>query len=107
MGPAMARIGHYFTPFQAHVVGQAELDVSRFAMDQALLILEREAKYKADGPSLRRPLRLPVRDAVAKPAGLRQGPRSDRRRPELLLRRLARLHPHSFAPGSATSISPT
>ena len=51
MGPAMARIGHYFTPFQAHVVGQAELDVSRFAMDQALLILEREAKYKADGPT--------------------------------------------------------
>ena len=51
MGPAMARIGHYFTPFQAHVIGQAELDVSRFAMDQALLILEREAKYRADGPN--------------------------------------------------------
>ncbi len=51
MGPAMARIGHYFTPFQAHVIAQAELDVSRFAMDQALLILEREAKYKADSPS--------------------------------------------------------
>jgi len=52
MGPAMARIGHYFTPFQAHVIGQAELDVSRFAMDQALLILEREAKYRADNPSV-------------------------------------------------------
>ncbi len=52
MGPAMARIGHYFTPFQAHVIGQAELDVSRFAMDQALLILEREARYRADGPSV-------------------------------------------------------
>lgn len=52
MGPAMARIGHYFAPFQAHVVTQAELDMSRFTMDQALLILEREAKYKADGPSL-------------------------------------------------------
>ncbi len=50
MGPAMARIGHYFTAFQTHVITQAELDVSRFAMDQALLILEREAKYKADGP---------------------------------------------------------
>ena len=51
MGPAMARISHYFTPFQTHVVGQAELDVSRFPVDQALLILEREAKYRADGPS--------------------------------------------------------
>ena len=51
MGPAMARIGHYFTPFQAHVVDQAEEDVSRFPMDQALLVLEREAKYKADGPT--------------------------------------------------------
>ena len=51
MGPAMARIGHYFTPFQTHVVNQAELDVSRFPIDQALLILEREAKYRADGPA--------------------------------------------------------
>ena len=30
MGPAMERIGHYFTPFQAHVVTQAEHDTSRF-----------------------------------------------------------------------------
>jgi hypothetical protein len=52
MGPAMGRIGHYFTPFQTHVVSQAETDVSKFPMEQALLILEREAKYKADGPSL-------------------------------------------------------
>ena len=52
MGPAMARISHYFTPFQTHVVSQAENDVSRFPMDQALLLLEREAKYKAEGPSL-------------------------------------------------------
>jgi hypothetical protein len=52
MAPAMARIGHYFTAFQTHVVGQAEVAMSRFSMEQALLILEREAKYKADGPSL-------------------------------------------------------
>ena len=51
MAPAMARLAHYFTPFQAHVIDQAEHDVSRFPMDQALLILEREAKYKADGPN--------------------------------------------------------
>jgi hypothetical protein len=52
MGPAMERISHYFTPFQAHVIGQSENDLSRFSMDQALLVLEREAKFKADGPSL-------------------------------------------------------
>ncbi|HZW35201.1 MAG TPA: hypothetical protein VFF52_31050, partial [Isosphaeraceae bacterium] len=32
MSPAMARISHYFTPFQTHVISQAELDQSRFAM---------------------------------------------------------------------------
>jgi hypothetical protein len=52
MGPAMARINHYFTPFQTHVIEQAEHDVSRFAMEQALLVLEREAKFKAESPSL-------------------------------------------------------
>jgi hypothetical protein len=52
MAPAMARIGHYFTPFQTHVIDQAEQDTSRFAMEQALLILEREAKFKAENPSL-------------------------------------------------------
>jgi hypothetical protein len=51
MGPGMTRLGHYFTSFQAHVVGQAEGDFSRFSMDQALLVLEREAKFKADGPT--------------------------------------------------------
>jgi hypothetical protein len=52
MSPAMVRIGHYFTPFQAHVISQAELDQNRFAMEQALLVLGREAKFKAEGPSL-------------------------------------------------------
>jgi hypothetical protein len=52
MGPAMARIGHYFTPFQTHVVTQAENDFSRFPMEQALLVLEREARYRAQEPSL-------------------------------------------------------
>ena len=52
MGPAMARISHYFTAFQTHVISQAEQDVSRFPMEQALLILEREAKFKADGATI-------------------------------------------------------
>ena len=49
IGPAMTRLAHYFTPFQAYVVARAEEDASRFTMDQALLILEREAKYRAEG----------------------------------------------------------
>jgi hypothetical protein len=51
LGPAMERINHYFTPFQAHVVGQAESYQSRFSMDQAALVLEREARYKSENPS--------------------------------------------------------
>lgn len=52
MAPAMARLGHYFTPFQAFVIGRAEVEIgSRFPMDQALLILEREARYRADNPT--------------------------------------------------------
>jgi hypothetical protein len=52
MGPAMERICHYFTPFQSHVISQAENESSRFPMEQALLVLEREAKFKAEGPPL-------------------------------------------------------
>jgi hypothetical protein len=52
MAPAMTRIGHYFTAFQTHVIGQAEIALSRFSMEQALLILEREAKYKSENLSL-------------------------------------------------------
>lgn len=51
LGPAMERLRHYFTPFQAHVVSQAEQDRSKFPMDQALLALEREARYKVENPS--------------------------------------------------------
>ena len=50
-GSGDGRIGHYFTPFQTHVIAQAEHDISRFAMDQALLILEREARYRAESPT--------------------------------------------------------
>ncbi len=52
MGPAMERISHYFTLFQAHVVSQAENDTSRFPMEQALLVLEREARFKSESPML-------------------------------------------------------
>jgi hypothetical protein len=52
LGPAMERLNHYFTPFQAHVVSQAENESSRFPMEQALLVLEREAKFKSENPPL-------------------------------------------------------
>jgi len=46
-----ARLPHYFTPFQAFVVQQAEDDKQKFSMPIALLVLEREAAYKADNPN--------------------------------------------------------
>lgn len=46
---AMAKLGHYFTPFQTFVVGEAECDRARFDMLMALQILAREAEYRAAG----------------------------------------------------------
>src|SRR3954453_22421522 len=43
-----ARLAHYFTPFQAFVIRQAEQEGQRFTMPTALLVLEREAAYRAD-----------------------------------------------------------
>lgn len=52
MSPAMVRLAHYFSPFQAYVIHRAEEELgSRFPMEQALLILEREARYRADAPT--------------------------------------------------------
>lgn len=51
MAPAMQRIGHYFTPFQAYVMGESERDRGRFDFRLALEILQREAEYKAQGAS--------------------------------------------------------
>ena len=50
VAPAMVRLGHYFVPFQTFVIRRAEEETGRFTIDQALLILAREAKYRADGP---------------------------------------------------------
>lgn len=50
VGPAMAKLGHYFAPFQTFVINRAEEEQGRFTMDQALLILEREARYRAESP---------------------------------------------------------
>jgi hypothetical protein len=45
------RLGHYFTPFQAFVVRQAEQEGLQFSMATALLVLEREAAYRANAPT--------------------------------------------------------
>ena len=50
LAPAFVRLAHYFTPFQAFVIERAEAEQSRFSADQALLVLEREATYKAGRP---------------------------------------------------------
>ncbi len=46
---AMAKLGHYFTPFQTFVIGEAENDQGRFDMVLALQILAHEAEYRAEG----------------------------------------------------------
>ena len=41
------RLSHYFTPYQSFVIRQTEKEGRRFAVETALLILEREAEYRA------------------------------------------------------------
>lgn len=45
------KLPHYFTPFQTFVVAATEDEQSRFSIDIALLILEREAKYRSGEPT--------------------------------------------------------
>lgn len=45
---AMARLKHYFTPFQAFVMQQAEEDRGRMDLRVALAVLHKEAAYRAD-----------------------------------------------------------
>ncbi len=49
LASGFARLPHYFSSFQAFVMSQAEEDRRRFGMETALLVLEREAHYRA-GP---------------------------------------------------------
>ena len=45
------KLPHYFTPFQRFVVGQSEDEKRKFTFPVALLVLEREAVYKAATPT--------------------------------------------------------
>jgi hypothetical protein len=51
LSSGFARLGHYFTPFQAFVVRQTEEEGRRFTLETALLVLERLAAYLAGQPS--------------------------------------------------------
>ncbi|MEZ6068397.1 MAG: hypothetical protein R3B90_22395 [Planctomycetaceae bacterium] len=48
IGEGMAKLGHYFSPFQAYIMQRAEADTGRFETRMALRILEAEAEYRAD-----------------------------------------------------------
>ena len=51
LGSGFTRLAHYFTPFQAFVIRQTEEERTRFSLEIALLILEREAQYCAGTPT--------------------------------------------------------
>ena len=51
LASGFARLPHYFTPFQAYVIGQAEKEGQRFPLGTALLVLEREAIYRSGTPT--------------------------------------------------------
>ena len=48
LSTGMQMLSHYFTPFQAYVMHKSEEDKLKFDQRTALLILEREAKYRSE-----------------------------------------------------------
>jgi hypothetical protein len=51
LSSGFARLSHYFTPFQTFVVSRTEQEGLRFGIETALLVLEREAQYRAGEPT--------------------------------------------------------
>jgi len=51
LSSGFARLGHYFTAFQAFAMQQTEDEKKRFSIEIGLLILEREALYRAGAPT--------------------------------------------------------
>jgi hypothetical protein len=51
LSSGFARLLHYFTPFQAFVIRQTEEGGQRLGPEIALLVLEREANYRAGQPT--------------------------------------------------------
>jgi hypothetical protein len=51
LSSGFAKLPHYFTPYQTFVIRQTEKEGLRFSIETALLILEREAQYRAERPT--------------------------------------------------------
>jgi hypothetical protein len=51
LATGFAHLPHYFHPFQTFVMTQAEKEGLKFTMHGALLVLEREAAYRAQAPT--------------------------------------------------------
>ena len=51
LGSAMARLEHYFTPFQIFVIQESEEERRRFDLRVGLEVLRREAEYRAESPT--------------------------------------------------------
>jgi hypothetical protein len=51
LSSAFTHLAHYFTAFQAFVIRQTEEEGRRFSIETALLVLEREAQYRAASPT--------------------------------------------------------
>jgi hypothetical protein len=49
LSSGFARLSHYFTAFQTFVIASTEDETKRFSADNAFLVLEREAAYRAAG----------------------------------------------------------
>jgi hypothetical protein len=47
LSTGFARLPHYFSRFQSYIVAQTEAESLRFSIDTGLLVLEREAEYRA------------------------------------------------------------
>jgi hypothetical protein len=47
LSSGFAHLAHYFTPFQTYVMTRTEDETSRFSTEIGLIILEREAQYRA------------------------------------------------------------
>lgn len=52
MSNAMKRMRHYFSPFQTFLIQEAERETGRFDFKTALKVLEKEAQYRSDSPSV-------------------------------------------------------
>lgn len=47
LSSGFVRLSHYFTPFQAYIIQGSEDETRRFSTDLALLVLQREAEFRA------------------------------------------------------------